>query len=239
MMFIESVSYPAALAAGLLSFFSPCVLPLIPSYFSFICGYSTEELRQEPVLSLRSRVFSSTILFVFGFSLVFILLGASASMLGGMLNTYRVPVRIVGGLVVILLGFHLMGLFRIRRLDFEKRFHMQKRPFRFFGAFLIGMAFAAGWSPCIGPLLGAILIMAGNQETVRQGILLLGIFSLGMALPFLVLAVFVDSLFQFLGKTRKLLKYLNPVAGIVLVVIGVLLVTDNLNLFAAYLQEII
>jgi len=238
-MFVESVSFPAAFAAGLLSFFSPCVLPLIPSYFSFICGCSMEDLAEDHGLSLRAKVLVSTTLFVCGFSLVFILLGASASMLGNVLNTYKGLLRIIGGLIIILLGVHLTGLFRIRGLDIEKRIHLKKRPFQFFGAFLIGMAFAAGWSPCIGPLLGAILIIAGNQETVRQGIVLLGVYSLGLAIPFLVLSVFVNYMFRFLSRLKTVLKYLNPTAGVVLIGIGLILVTDNLNLFAGFLQELL
>jgi cytochrome c-type biogenesis protein len=238
-MFVESVSFPAAFAAGLFSFFSPCVLPLIPSYFSFICGCSMEDLTEEYGISIRAKVFISTTLFVCGFSLVFILLGASASILGTVLNTYRGLLRVIGGLIIILLGVHLTGLLRIRGLDIEKRIHLKKRPFQFFGAFLIGMAFAAGWSPCIGPLLGAILIIAGNQETVRQGIVLLGIYSLGLAIPFLVLSVFVNYMFRFLSRLKTVLRYLNPTAGVVLIGIGLLLVTDNLNLFTGYLQDLL
>lgn len=238
-MFVESVSFSAAFAAGLLSFFSPCVLPLIPSYFSFICGCSMEDLAEDHGLSLRAKVFVSTTFFVCGFSLIFILLGASASIVGNVLNTYKGLLRIIGGLIIILLGVHLTGLFRIRGLDIEKRIHLKKRPFQFFGAFLIGMAFAAGWSPCIGPLLGAILIIAGNQETVHQGIVLLAVYSLGLAIPFLVLSVFVNYMFRFLSRLKTVLKYLNPTAGVVLIGIGLLLVTDNLNLFAGYLQELL
>ena len=198
-----------------------------------------EDLTEDHGLSIRAKVLTSTTLFVCGFSLVFILLGASASMLGTALNTYKGMFRIIGGLIIILLGIHLTGLLRIRGLDIEKRIHLKKRPFQFFGAFLIGMAFAAGWSPCIGPLLGAILIIAGNQETVRQGIVLLSVYSLGLAIPFLVLSVFVNYLFRFLSRMKTVLRYLNPTAGVVLIAIGLLLVTDNLNLFTGYLQELI
>jgi cytochrome c-type biogenesis protein len=238
-MFVQSVSFSAAFVAGLLSFFSPCVLPLIPSYFSFICGCSMEDLAEDHGISIRAKVFISTALFVCGFSLVFILLGASASMLGTVLNTYKGLFRIIGGLIIILLGVHLTGLFRIRGLDIEKRIHLKKRPFQFLGAFLIGTAFAAGWSPCIGPLLGAILIIAGNQETVRQGIFLLGVYSLGLAIPFLVLSVFINYMFRFLSRLKTVLRYLNPTAGVVLIAIGLLLITDNLNLLTGYLQELL
>ena len=198
-----------------------------------------EDLTEGRDLSLKAKVFTATILFVCGFSLIFILLGASASMLGSVLNTYKGSLRFIGGLIIILLGVHLTGLLRIRGLDIEKRFHLEKRPFHLFGAFIIGMAFAAGWSPCIGPLLGAILIMAGNQDTVRQGIVLLGIYSLGLAIPFLILSVFVNYMFRFLARIKRVLKYLNPTAGVILIIVGLLLVTDNLNLIAGYLQDLL
>ena len=235
-MFVESVSFPAAFAAGVLSFFSPCILPLVPSYFSFICGYAVEDLAKE---RLRAKVFASTVLFVCGFSVVFILMGATASMLGKLLNAHRGTIQIIGGLAIILLGVHLTGLFRIRRLEREKRIHLEKRPLRFFGAVLIGMAFAVGWSPCIGPLLGAILIMAGNQETVSQGTILLGVYSIGLALPFLALSVFINYMFRFMIRLKTVVRYMNPAAGIVLITLGLLLVTDTLNRFAGYLQAIL
>lgn len=198
-----------------------------------------EDLTEGRDLSQKAKVFTATILFVCGFSLIFILLGASASMLGNVLNTYKGSLRFIGGLIIILLGVHLTGFLRIPGLDFEKRFHLDKRPLQFFGAFIIGMAFAAGWSPCIGPLLGAILIMAGNQDTIQQGIVLLGIYSLGLAIPFLILSVFVNYMFRFLARLKKVLKYLNPTAGVILIIVGLLLVTDNLNLIAGYLQDLL
>jgi len=160
-------------------------------------------------------------------------------MLGNLFFAYKGPVRIIGGGIIILLGIHLIGLFRIPGLDVEKRFHLNKRPIQIFGAFLIGMAFAAGWSPCIGPLLGAILILAGSQETVRQGVVLLGVYSLGLAAPFVIFSIGINYIFRVTTKLGKALKYLNPAAGIILILVGLLLVTDNLNLIAGYLQEIL
>ena len=183
-MSIEAISFPAAFIAGLLSFLSPCVLPLIPAYFTFITGLSLEELTENRNAEIRKKVFLSTISFVFGFSTVFILMGASASYLGGLMYKYRDLIRVVGGILIILLGIHLTGVIRIRGLEFEKRINLEKRPLHFLGTFIIGMAFGAGWTPCIGPLLGSILLIAGSQETVRQGIVLLGIYSAGLAIPF-------------------------------------------------------
>jgi cytochrome c-type biogenesis protein len=231
-MFAEAVSFPAAFLAGLLSFFSPCVLPLIPAYFTFITGYSLEELT-EGNIEIRKKVFFSTISFVLGFSVVFILMGGSASYLGGLIYKYKNLIRIVGGVLIIILGIHLTGVFRIRSLEFEKRIQIEKKPLHFLGTFIIGMAFGAGWSPCIGPLLGSILIVAGSQETVAQGMVLLGIYSAGLALPFVIISVFINFLLIFMKRASKVLKYVNVVAGILLILVGLVLVTNKLYLFSS------
>ena len=290
-MFAESVSYSAALLAGLLSFFSPCILPLIPAYFTFITGFSLEELTksggkdvrrvleklaksgnddarrylEELVKSdiddarkyleelakkgndgarrvleelaksgnenIRKKVVLSTIAYVCGFSLVFILLGASASFLGSFMEKYSTYVRVGGGVLIIVLGIHLTGVIRFGQLDVERRMHLRKKPLHFFGTFLVGMAFAAGWSPCIGPLLGSILIIAGSQDTVMEGVLLLATYSAGMALPFVLMSVFIHLILNFIKKANKALKYLTPAAGILLIVVGLALITDKLHLF--------
>ncbi len=231
-MFTQTVSFPAAFVAGLLSFFSPCVLPLIPAYFTFITGFSIEELTKEYNSEIRKKVFFSTFLFVLGFSLVFILMGASASYLGGLIYTYKKLIRIIGGILIIILGVHLTGLIRIPGLDFEKRINLEKKPLHFLGTLIIGMAFGAGWSPCIGPLLGSILIIAGSQETVWQGVLLLGIYSAGLAIPFIIISIFINFLLIFIKKASKVLKYVNVVAGVVLIVVGLILVSNKLYVFS-------
>ena len=231
-MLTQTVSFPAAFVAGLLSFFSPCVLPLIPAYFTFITGFSIEELTEEYNSEIRKKVFLSTFLFVLGFSLVFILMGASASYLGGLMYTYKKLIRIIGGILIIILGIHLTGLIRIPGLDFEKRITLEKKPLHFLGTLVIGMAFGAGWSPCIGPLLGSILIVAGSQETVWQGVILLGIYSAGLAIPFIVMSIFINFLLIFIKKASKVLKYVNVVAGVVLIVVGLILVSNKLYVFS-------
>ena len=231
-MFTQTVSFPAAFVAGLLSFFSPCVLPLIPAYFTFITGFSIEELTEKYNSEIRKKVFLSTFLFVLGFSLVFILMGASASYLGGLMFTYKKLIRIIGGILIIILGIHLTGLIRVPGLDFEKRITLEKKPLHFFGTLIIGMAFGAGWSPCIGPLLGSILIIAGNQETVWQGVILLGIYSSGLAIPFIIISIFINFLLTFIKKASKVLKYVNVVAGVVLIVVGLILVSNKLYVFS-------
>ena len=226
-MFQNSIPYSAALIAGLLSFFSPCVLPLIPAYFTFITGFSLDELTREPDAETRKKVLLSTIVYVLGFSAVFIAMGASVSYLGGFLFKFSDQIRVVGGIFIILLGIHLTGLFRIKALDFEKRVHLQKKPLHFLGTFIVGMAFGAGWSPCIGPLLGSILIIAGSKETVTEGMLLLSVYSAGLALPFLILSLFVGVILTFIKKAARMLKYINIVAGSILVVVGILLITNK------------
>ncbi len=233
-MFAESVSYSAALLAGLLSFFSPCVLPLIPAYFTFITGFSIEELTTGCDADIRKKVIISTISYVLGFSFVFVLMGASASYLGGLIITYRDSIRIVGGIIILLLGVHMTGIIRIRGLDIEKRFHIQNKPIHFLGTFFIGMAFGAGWSPCIGPLLGSILIIAGSQDTVMQGVLLLGIYSAGLALPFILISVFINFLLVFIRKAVRIIRYVNIFAGVILILVGIILVTNKLYLLTGF-----
>ncbi|MGA9178489.1 MAG: cytochrome c biogenesis protein CcdA [Desulfobacterales bacterium] len=231
-MFTQTVSFPAAFVAGVLSFFSPCVLPLIPAYFTFITGFSIEELTEKYNSEIRKKVFLSTFLFVLGFSLVFILMGASASYLGGLMYTYKKLIRIIGGILIIILGIHLTGIIRIPGLDFEKRITLEKKPLHFLGTLIIGMAFGAGWSPCIGPLLGSILIIAGSQETVWQGVILLGIYSAGLAIPFIIISIFINFLLTFIKKASKVLKYVNVMAGVVLIVVGLILVSNKLYVFS-------
>jgi cytochrome c-type biogenesis protein len=227
-MFGETVSYSAAFIAGLISFFSPCIFPLIPGYFTFITGFSLDQLTGQHDARIRKKVILSTALYVSGFSFVFILMGASASFLGGVVFEHREIIRIAGGLVVILLGIHLTGILRIKTLEFEKRIHLQNRPLGYVGAFIVGMAFAAGWTPCIGPLLGSILIYAGSRETVYEGVFLLAVYSAGLALPFITISVFINYLVTFIKKASFAMKYINIAAGALLVVVGVLLVANKI-----------
>jgi len=230
-MFTEAVSFPAAFTAGILSFLSPCVLPLIPAYFTFITGFSLEELTENRNSEIRKKVFLSTVLFVSGFSLIFILMGASASYLGSLMFNHRELIRILGGILIMLMGVHLTGIIRIPGLDVEKRINIEKKPLHFLGIVIIGMAFGAGWSPCIGPLLGSILIIAGSQETVWQGIVLLAVYSAGLALPFIIISVFIHLLLIVIKKASRVLQYVNAAAGILLIIVGLILVTNKLHVF--------
>ncbi|MBT8339515.1 MAG: cytochrome c biogenesis protein CcdA [Desulfatitalea sp.] len=228
-MFGQEIEYSAALLAGLLSFFSPCILPLVPSYFSFISGISMEDLLHAPASATRTKLLISTLAFVFGFSIVFILMGATAAYFSTLLQGAKMYIRIAGGAVIMVLGLHLLGLFRIRSLDEERRIHLNKKPVHVLGAVLIGMAFGAGWSPCIGPLLGSILILAGNQDTIGQGIRLLTVYSIGLALPFLTLSVTAHFLIRFMRRASKAMRFVNIGAGLLLIATGLLLITNKLR----------
>lgn len=228
-MFVQNVSYSAALVAGLLSFLSPCILPLIPAYFTFITGFSLEELTGGDPSRIRWKVLWSTLAFIAGFSFVFVAEGASASFLGGLLFQYQDFIRILGGIVVVILGLHVAGIFRLGFLDFEKRLHLQKKPVHILGTIFVGMAFGAGWTPCVGPLLGSILALAATQDNVGQGVILLSIYSAGLALPFLILSLFAHLVLSFVRRGVKILKYVNAVAGLLLVALGALLIADKLR----------
>jgi len=231
------VSEPAGLglfvafAAGLLSFLSPCVLPLVPSYVGFLTGMTL------PELSDRRRVAAlHALLFVLGFSLVFVLLGASATALGGVLKYYQTWIARIGGVLVILFGLVCLGLVRIGALDQERRLQFQHKPVGYLGSALVGMAFGAGWTPCIGPVLGAILSLAATSDSVSRGMLLLGVYSAGLAVPFLLAAVAVESFLGWFQRFRQYLPWVMRVSGILLVVVGLLMVTGQFTRMAGWLQ---
>jgi cytochrome c-type biogenesis protein len=229
-MIDATITYPAAFAAGLASFLSPCILPLVPAYFSFISGYSYEELTGDQPGGLRRKVIEATIAFGLGFTLINILLGASASLLGGLVLRYNHIIRIVGGLIIIIFGLHLTGLLRIRFLEMDKRLHLRKKPAHILGTVLVGMAFAAGWSPCIGPILSAILLMAAVEETVMEGVWLLTAYSLGLWIPFLLMSLFINQMLVFLQKAKRVLKFVNVAAGVLLIGLGMALIFDRFGM---------
>lgn len=229
-MLDESITYPAAFTAGLLAFFSPCILPLIPAYFTFITGYSLEELTSGKRGGVRRKVIVATLAFGLGFSLIFILLGASASFMGGLAARYHQIIRVLGGLLIIVFGLHLTGLLRLRFLEVEKRVHLREKPTHILGTVLVGMAFGAGWSPCIGPMLGAILILAGSEESVLKGIALLTVFSAGLWIPFLLMSVFINLMLVFLKRARRILNFVNIAAGTLLIGLGLALVFDRFGM---------
>ena len=230
-MFTENITYSAALVAGLLSFFSPCILPLIPAYFSFITGLTLDELTQDKK-EVRQKVILSTLFYVAGFSFIFILFGASASFLGSVASQYSWVVRYLGGGIIIVFGLHLLGIINIKGFNFEKKIHVKEKPLHLMGVFVIGMAFGAGWSPCIGPMLGSILIVAGNQDSVLKGVSLLAVYSAGLAIPFIIMSFFINSILGIMKRATRFIGALNKASGILLIVIGLLLIFDKFRLLA-------
>jgi cytochrome c-type biogenesis protein len=233
----HDVTLLAAFAAGFLSFVSPCVLPLIPGYISFVSGVSVEEMRDGAApASSRLQVFLTSLGFVIGFSIVFVLLGASATAIGKFMFAKLPLLSKVAGLVLIVFGLHTMGVFRLAFLESEKRMHSQRKPAGPLGAMLVGVAFAFGWTPCIGPILGGILAIAGSKNSVTEGITLLAIYSLGLGIPFLLTSLAIN---QFFGAAKRIRRYYHAIeltSGALLIVIGVLIITGQLTIITRYLQ---
>lgn len=220
-----------AFAAGVLSFLSPCVLPLVPSYLGFLTGMTLPE-----VSARRHRVLLHALLFVAGFSLVFVLLGASATALGRALNYYQVWLQRVGGVLIILFGLVCLGGFNFLWLSRERRIQLDRKPVGYLGSALVGMAFAAGWTPCIGPVLGGILGLAATSGDVWRGMLLLAVYSAGLALPFLLAAVAIESFLDWFQRFRRFLPWVMRFSGALLVFVGILLVTGEFTRLAGWLQ---
>jgi cytochrome c-type biogenesis protein len=225
----------AAFVAGILSFLSPCVLPLVPGYVSLISGASVEDL-QSPERRMLRTVMLHSLTFVLGFSVVFIALGAAATGIGQFAAEYHRWLSRIAGIVVIIFGLHLTGIWKINALYADKRLHDVKGGASALGSFAVGFAFAFGWTPCIGPILATILVFAGAQETVLKGIVLLAIYSLGLAVPFLLTSLGVDRFLEFYGRFRRHLHTVEVVSGVLLIAVGVLIFLNNLKLLSGYLS---
>ncbi len=234
----ENVSILVALSAGLLSFLSPCILPLIPSYVAFISGVSIEELTQgENLKQVRKKVIINSLMFVLGFSIIFIALGASATFIGKFLANNIRWFEIIGGALVIILGIHFAGFVRLKFLDREKTIHLKKKPLGFLGTCLVGIAFGAGWTPCVGPILGAILTMAATTQNTLKGIVLLAVYSVGLGVPFFLSAVILHKFFEYFKTVRKFFKVITVVGGVLLIMVGVLLVSGYFSSIASFLNR--
>lgn len=232
---VAQVAIPVAFVAGLLSFLSPCVLPLIPTYAGVITGLSMNELSSSaPEARQRARraTFTNGVLFVAGFSTVFIALGASATLLGGWLIEYRVWIARIGGVILLVLGLHLLGLLRVPWLDRTVRVDMGNHRAGGVGAFLIGIAFGAGWTPCIGPALAGILTIAAATASVREGVTLLAVYSLGLAIPFLGATAALDRFLSSSGRFRRWLPRLQQASGVLVLIVAVILLTDSMTRLA-------
>jgi cytochrome c-type biogenesis protein len=238
---IENVTLLAAFGAGLLSFISPCVLPLIPGYLSYISGLSLDEMRGTGTVAIatpaiRNRVLLSSLAFILGFSLVFVALGASASAIGQFMMSRLTVLGRIAGVIIIIFGLHTMGLLRIPWLYQEKRVQTNRRPAGFIGAMLVGVAFAFGWTPCIGPILAGILAVAAAQDTIGQGVRLLAAYSLGLGIPFFAAALAINRFFSAFARIRKHYHVIELASGALLVIIGVLIFTNRFTIIARSLQ---
>jgi len=224
-----SIGYAVAFSAGLLSFLSPCVLPLVPSYVSFITGMSLEDVERS-----RRTAFVHTLLFVLGFTIIFLALGGTATVLGRLLSAQQVWISRIGGAMVILFGLHLSGIIQIGALSQERRLHLADKPLGYLGTVFVGVAFGAGWTPCLGPILGGILTYAASEANMQQGMALLGAYSMGLAVPFVLASVALGRFFHVFGWIRKHLGLMNKIAGAMLIGIGLLLVTDRFTVLAGW-----
>jgi cytochrome c-type biogenesis protein len=233
----QEVSTLIAFSAGVLSFISPCVLPLVPSYITYITGVSFKELTDvKAKAKLRWATVFHSLLFIMGFSTIFILMGASASYLGQLLAQYQNWIMRGGGVLIIFLGIHFTGIINLSFLQMEKRFELRKKPLGYVGSFLVGIVFAAGWTPCIGPILSAILIYASTSQSFSTGVLLLTIYSMGLGIPFFLSSLAFNSFLSAFDRIKRYMRMVTIVSGIFLIIIGILFLTDTFREINAYLN---
>ena len=226
-----SLGIAVSFGAGVLSFLSPCVLPLIPSYITFVTGVSLDDLDKA-----RRSAFIHALLFVAGFTIVFLALGATASLVGRVFFAYRDWLARLGGALIIVFGLYLLGVFRWGAMDRDRRVHISDKPMGYLGSAVVGMAFGAGWTPCIGPILGGILAYTSSTADLGQGMKYLGAYSAGLALPFIVAAVAIRQFLGFFARIRTKLEWVTRAAAIMLIALGLLLVTNYFTILATYLQ---
>ncbi len=235
---MKDVSFPLAFLAGVLSFLSPCVLPLLPSYVSFITGISFEDLTAGVDRKrIRHLTITNSLCFILGFSAVFMALGASSSAIGKVLFEYQEWIRMIGGFLIIIFGLFVAGFLKLDFLMRDKKLHLSGKPMGYIGTALVGMTFAAGWTPCIGPILGTILLYASTQGSALYGIKLLAVYSLGLALPFFVASLGINT---FLSYSKKLIKYMRVVmvgSGLLLILFGVMLLTNRVRELASLMPD--
>ena len=229
----QTIGVLIAFSAGLLSFLSPCVLPLIPSYVTFITGLSLDDVQ-----NARRSALVHGLLFVIGFTLIFLAMGAGATMLGQALLRHRDWISRIGGVIIIIFGLYLLGVLNIGFLSRERRFHVADKPVGYFGTVVVGVAFGAGWTPCLGPILGSILVYTSSQADLAKGMWLLLAYSLGLAVPFLLSAVAIERFSAFFQRMRRQMVWVSRISGVVLIGIGILLVTNYFTVLAAWLTKL-
>ncbi|MBI5655605.1 MAG: cytochrome c biogenesis protein CcdA [Geobacter sp.] len=234
-----NISFIGAFFAGLLSFLSPCVLPLIPSYITYITGLSFADLQEEhPAHKVRQQTIIHSLLFIAGFTIVFVLLGASATFIGGFLQEHMALIRKVGGVLIIIFGIHVTGLVPMHALLSERRVSIQRKPAGYLGSLLVGLAFAAGWTPCIGPILASILMVAATEDTVYHGIALLLTYSMGLAIPFFLSALAMHKFLVLFNRFKKHIRIFEIVTGLFLIVVGVMIFTNYLTVLGRFSLKI-
>ncbi|UCD34104.1 MAG: sulfite exporter TauE/SafE family protein [Nitrospiraceae bacterium] len=235
---MSQVGYITAFLGGLLSFLSPCVLPLIPSYLSFITGISFEDFKTGDKARIRKITLVNSFAFVAGFSTVFVLLGVSSTFVGRLLSVYYDHIRIIGGVIIILLGLYVMGVLKFDFLASEKRVHLHAKPKGHFGSFIVGLTFGAGWTPCIGPILGSILLIASTTGSALQGFYLLLVYSLGLAVPFMVTALAINSFLSHFRALQKYMRVIMVLSGLLLIGFGIILLTDKVYLLLSIAPDL-
>ncbi|OGX33932.1 MAG: cytochrome C biogenesis protein [Omnitrophica WOR_2 bacterium RIFCSPLOWO2_12_FULL_51_24] len=231
----ESVSIIAAFIAGLLSFLSPCVLPLIPSYISYITGITFGELTQE-VLPKRIRLLTAvhSLLFILGFTMIFVLLGLSLTFAGGLISQHRQIISKIGGIIIVIFGLNITGVIKLGFLQNEKKVEIKSKPAGYFGSFLIGSTFALGWTPCVGPLLASILLLGSTEKEIMKGAALLFSYSLGLALPFFVTSLLINNFLVYFKAIKKYLRVISVITGIFLIAVGIMIFTNSFGALAGY-----
>jgi cytochrome c-type biogenesis protein len=233
---LHDVTLPAALLAGLISFLSPCVLPLVPPYLIYLTGATIEQVANTDVARSKRAVLLSALLFVLGFSTVFVALGASASLIGGLIRAWSAQLSILAGIVIIVMGLHFLGLTRIGLLMREGRLSMPK-PVGLWGAYIMGLAFAFGWTPCIGPILAAILSVAAAEATVTKGAGLLAVYSAGLGIPFLLAALMIEQFSSLFARMKRHLATVEKVMGVLMILTGIGFLTGSITAVSIWLLE--
>lgn len=235
---VAELTLLTVLLAGFVSFISPCVLPLVPPYLCYLAGVSLDQLTSEELSRARSRqVVLSAFSFVMGFTTVFVLLGAAASVAGQFIARNSGTLSIVAGVVIIIMGLHFLGLFRIGFLYREARIHVERKQPGYMGGYVMGLAFAFGWTPCIGPVLAAILAVAGSEDTVAKGAGLLAVYSMGLGIPFILAALFARPFMGWMSRFKRHLQTVERVMGGMLVITGVLFLTNQMSVFSFWMLE--
>lgn len=232
------MGYITAFLGGLLSFLSPCVLPLIPSYVSFITGISFDDFKTGDKAKIRRLTLINSFAFVFGFSTVFVLLGVSSSYIGRLFAVYYDHIRIIGGIIIIVFGLYVMGVLKLNFLASDKRVHLQSKPRGHFGSFIVGLTFGAGWTPCIGPILGSILLIASTTGSAMQGFKLLLVYSLGLAIPFMATSLAINSFLSHYSSIQKYMRIIMFLSGLLLIGFGVILLTDKVHLLLSIAPDL-